>query len=225
MLTATRVMLPGARPAACAADVIRSRTADKLAGMCERSLMATDSASLVAASRRLRPARDARGRPLPRLWLFTDDLRTPDLGAVLATLPTGVGVVLRGTARAAAPSRHTVAVAGDARRALALGAGLHLPSALLMRPPFGWRRCRFVTAAVHTVPDAVRARRLGVAIGFVSPVFATRSHPGGRVLGRLGACRLARHLPQAGFLGGLVKGRVRGLNGVAWGAIEALLSP
>jgi thiamine-phosphate pyrophosphorylase len=186
--------------------------------------MASDSAWLLAASRKLRPARDATGGKLPTLWLFTDDTRTPDVDVALATLPTRVGVVLRGRARAAAPGRHTVAVAGDVGRALALGAGLHLPSVLLARPPFGWRRCRFVTAAIHTVPDAVRARRLGVAIGFVSPVFATRSHPGARVLGRLGARRVARHLPQAGFVGGLAKHSTRGLKGVAWGAIDALLS-
>lgn len=171
----------------------------------------------------MRPARDRRGRKLPTLWLFTDDSRTPDVDAALAVLAASVGVVLRGKALAAFPTGRTVAVAGDVRRALALGAGLHLPSALLARPPFGWRRCRFLTAAVHGVPDAVRARRLGVAIGFVSPVFPTGSHPGAPALGPARAHRLARHLPQAGFLGGIGATRSRHLGGVAWGAIDGLV--
>jgi thiamine-phosphate pyrophosphorylase len=182
--------------------------------------IASEKAALLAASRRLGFARDRRGRKLPRLWLFADDLRTPDLAAVLGGLPREVGVVLRGRwAKAALPRGRVVAVAGLVRP----GAGLHLPSRLLARPPFGWRRAPFVTAAVHSVPEAVRARRLGVAIGFVSPVFATASHPGARVLGRMRAAALARVLNEAGFLGGIRADRVRGLRGVAFGAIEALV--
>jgi thiamine-phosphate pyrophosphorylase len=180
--------------------------------------MPPEKAALLAASSRLRPARDRRGRTLPTLWLFTDDARTPDVAAVLAGLPRAVGVVLRGAARRLAVPGRSVAVAGRLRA----GAGLHLPSALLARPPLGWRRAPFVTAAVHSVPQAVRARRLGVAIGFVSPVFATASHPGARPLGRLRAMRIARLLPAAGLVGGVSAARVRGLRVAALGAIEAL---
>jgi thiamine-phosphate pyrophosphorylase len=180
--------------------------------------MPPEKAALLAASRRLVAARDRRGRRLPTLWLFTDDSRTPDVPEALAGLPRAVGVVLRGQARELGVPGRVVAVAGVVRR----GCGLHLPSALLARPPFGWRRAPFVTAAVHDVPQAARARRLGVAIGFVSPVFPTASHPGSRVLGRLRAMRLARLLPAAGLLGGVSAGRVRGLRVAALGAIEAL---
>jgi len=182
--------------------------------------MGSEKAALLSASRRLRAARDRQGRALPRLWLFTDDSRTPDLGAVLAGLPRSVGVVLRGrAAQGPVPRGRVVAVAGRLRP----GCGLHLPSALLGRPPFGWRRARFVTGAVHALPQALRARRLGVAIGFVSPVFPTASHPGAPVLGRLRAMRIARLLPAAGLLGGIGAARVRGLRVAAFGAIEALL--
>jgi thiamine-phosphate pyrophosphorylase len=183
--------------------------------------MANEKAALIAASRRLVPARDRRGRALPTLWLFTDDARTPDPAAVLAGLPRTVGVVLRGLARGVAVRGRVVAVAGRLRARC----GLHLPSAQLSRPPFGWRRAPFVTAAVHDVPQAVRARRLGVAIGFVSPAFATASHPGAPALGRRRALRLARLLPAAGLLGGISESRVRGLSPAAFGAIEALLPP
>lgn len=138
---------------------------------------------------------------------------------MLAALPRDVGVVLRGRAVAGpAPRGRVVAVAGQVR----LGCGLHLPSVLLRRPPFGWRRAPFVTAAVHDVPQAVRARKLGMAIGFVSPVFPTRSHPGAPALGRMRAMRLARLLPAAGLLGGIVAARVCGLRVAAFGAIDAL---
>lgn len=182
--------------------------------------MPSEKAALLAASSRLVPARDRRGRKLPTLWLFSDDARTPDLGIVLAGLPRTVGVVLRGrAARGPVPAGRTVAISGRVHP----GCGLHLPSACLGRPPAAWRRAPFVTAAVHGVGDAVRARRLGVAIGFVSPVFATRSHPGARFLGRARAMRLARLLPAAGLLGGITGARVRGLRVAALGAIEALL--
>lgn len=182
--------------------------------------MQAEKAALLAASRRLRPARDRRGRKLPTLWLFADDLRTPDLGAALASLPRMVGVVLRGRAASGAiPPGRVVAVAGRLRA----GCGLHLSSALLGSPPIGWRRARFVTAAVHDAAQAMRARRLGVAIGFVSPVFATASHPGAAGLGRLRAQRIARLLPRAGLLGGIRADRVRGLSVAAFGAIEALV--
>ena len=182
--------------------------------------MASEKAALLAASRRLRAARDRRGRRLPTLWLFTDDARTPDPSASLAALPAGVGVVLRGRAtRGQLPRGRAVAIAGLVRA----GCGLHLSSALLARPPLGWRRARFLTAAVHSAPQAVRARRLGVAIGFVSPVFPTASHPGAPVLGRLRAMRIARMLPSAGLLGGIAAARVRGLGVAAFGAIEALV--
>ncbi|MCC7281273.1 MAG: thiamine phosphate synthase [Acetobacteraceae bacterium] len=182
--------------------------------------MHPEKAALLAASRRLHPACDRRGRKLPALWLFADDSRVPDPAAVLAGLPRSVGVVLRGRAAAGPiPRGRVVAVAGRLRP----GCGLHLPASLLRRPPFGWRRARFVTAAVHGVAEAVRARRLGVAIGFVSPLFATASHPGARPLGRLRAARIAHLLPAAGFLGGVSAARVRGFSPAAFGAIEALL--
>ncbi|MBY0331659.1 MAG: hypothetical protein K2X49_13430, partial [Acetobacteraceae bacterium] len=36
------------------------------------------TAALLRAVRRLQPARDRRGKGLPRLWLFSDPLRLPD---------------------------------------------------------------------------------------------------------------------------------------------------
>jgi thiamine-phosphate pyrophosphorylase len=78
-------------------------------------------------------------RDLPRLWLFTDDRRLPDPRAAVAGLPRGrAGVVLRhdadpdrlrlgrDLARICRQRRLILVVAGDARLAAALRAGVHL---------------------------------------------------------------------------------------------------
>ncbi|MGF1453899.1 MAG: thiamine phosphate synthase [Alphaproteobacteria bacterium] len=106
-------------------------------------------------------------------------------------------------------------VAGDWRLALACGAdGLHLPSYLVARRA-AWKTARsdwIVTAAVHTMGDAMRAWRSGVDGVLVSPVFPTRSHPGAPALGPLAAARLAAAFPGPVFaLGGMDEGRWRRL--------------
>src|ERR1041384_7766902 len=80
-----------------------------------------------------------RGPKLPRLWLFTDARRLPDPRPAIARLPRGLaGVVLRhdaepgramlgrDIARICRARRLALVVAGDARLAAVLGAGVHL---------------------------------------------------------------------------------------------------
>jgi len=150
---------------------------------------------------------------LPPLWLFTDSARLPDPCAAVARLPRGMcGVVLRHDAdperaalgrRLAAicrARRLVLVVAGDARLAAALHAGVHLRG--------GWRRGgklpRLRTSSAHDGAELRRARRAGVGLAFLSPVFSTASHPGGASLGVARWCRLARGagLPVAA-LGGI----------------------
>ncbi len=165
---------------------------------------------------------------LPRLWLFADDARTPDLAGRIAALPRAVGLVLRARdksrlATLAVAARGRVAAITDLRLALRHGLGLHLPGARLRRPPFGWRRAKFLTAAAHDGAELRAAKRLGVAIAFVSPVFPTASHPGARALGVVGAARFG---PGVGLLGGidaLSVRRLRGLRAVAYGAVGGLI--
>ena len=172
---------------------------------------------------------------LPSRWFFTDDRLGDDALALIAGLPRDVGVIVRvregGRARVAAlvraarRHRHVVLVAGPILAALRTGAdGAHLPEQLARcagkRRPH--RRFR-LTVAAHSRPALVRARRLGADAAFLSPVFATRSHPGGKVLGPLGFARLARAagLPVLA-LGGMTShraGHLRRAHG--WGAIDA----
>jgi thiamine-phosphate pyrophosphorylase len=196
-----------------------------------------------------RPRSRPRSCPLPSLWLFTDARRLADPRPVVARLPKGIsGVVLRhdtdhdtDSGRAALgrdlallcrARRLALVVAGDARLAAALGAGMHLrggrwPSGA----PVTWRRRRgtLLTSSAHDMVELRRAARAGADLAFLSPVFVTRSHPGARALGPLRWARLAggAALPVAalgGIDGASVRRLPRGLCRAA-GAIDALTYP
>ena len=79
------------------------------------------------------------------------------------------------------------------------------------------------TAAAHDRREAVAAVRRGADLLFVSPVFATRSHPGAEALGARKARRIAQGLPVIAIaLGGMDARRFRTLAGFdGWAAIDA----
>ena len=141
-------------------------------------------------------------RPVPPLWLFTDARRLPDPRPAVRRLPRGLaGVVLRhdGVPNRAALGRDLVrlcrarrlvlVVAGDARLAAALRAGVHLRGG---RWPGPIRTRRFVTSSAHGWPDLLRAQKAGAALAFLSPAFPTASHPGAPALGPVRWTCLAR---------------------------------
>ncbi len=175
---------------------------------------------------------------LPKLWLFTDAARMPDLPALIARLPRGLcGVVFRhdgqpGRAELGAivaqlcrQRRLALTVAGDGRLAARLGAGVHLRGGRwpdLLRPPGRW-----VTASAHNGAQTRRARRAGADAIFISPVFPTASHPGGRAMGLFGFLALA-HLAGPGkayALGGIDGDNIHRLGRICAGAgaIDAFL--
>ena len=179
---------------------------------------------------------------LPPLWLFTDSRRVADPRPAVARLPKGLaGVVLRhdqepgraalgrDLARLCRAQRLRLVVAGDPRLAAALGAGVHLRGGrwpagapVLVRRRVGV----LMTSSAHGVADLRRAARVGADLAFLSPAFATRSHPDATVLGPLRWGLLARgaRLPVAalGGIGGMTVRRLpRGMCR-AVGAIEAL---
>lgn len=142
-----------------------------------------------------------RPRQYPQAWLFTDPRLGP-LVPVLARLPRGTGVVLRG--------------AVDAAPLLAIARRRDL---LLVDE--GDPRI----ARAHDLAELVAARRSGAMLVFVSPVFATRTHPGQRPLGvvRFGLLVRGAGVPVAA-LGGMTARRfrrLRPLGATAWGAIDA----
>lgn len=169
---------------------------------------------------------------LPRLWFFTDDRQS--LAAIIAAsmqLPRGSGIVVR----ASDPARQKSLLLR--LRPLARRCGLVLsvsgasagpgPGRHLGDTGRAGRYRGLVTASAHSLPQLRRAERAGAALVFVSPVFATRSHPQARPLGPLRLARLVRatRLPVIA-LGGMSRAnwrRIRPSGALGWAAIDGLL--
>jgi thiamine-phosphate pyrophosphorylase len=168
------------------------------------------------------------------LWYFTDSGRAPDPLPTIAGLPRfRAGVVFR---HDDAPNRAalaaevaklcksrgiTLVIAGNTRLAARLGAGVHLRGG--RRPDHFWPR-GLVTSSAHDGAEIRRARLSGAEIVFISPVFATASHPGERCLGPVKWARLARLAGGSAYaLGGITGGNIRRLRAAKGvGAITAL---
>jgi thiamine-phosphate pyrophosphorylase len=151
---------------------------------------------------------------IPPLWLFTDSRRLPDPRAAVAKLPRGLAGVIyrhddnpnravlgRDLARICRARRLVLVVAGDARHAAALRAGVHLRGG---HWPGHIRLRGFITSSAHGFADLRRASRAGATLAFLSPVFATASHPEAPTLGPTRWSGLARHSPiTVAALGGI----------------------
>lgn len=167
---------------------------------------------------------------IPKRWLMTDERMGDALWPALAALPQGSGIVFRhyGTPRAerrrllvrihriARRRRLVLLVAGE--QAVRGADGRHN-----RRGSVGLR-----SRSVHRRAELVAAARDRVDLVFVSPVFATRSHPRTRGLGPLRAAAMIRgsRLP-AIALGGMDERRWRRLHGLGfhgWAAIDAWLT-
>ncbi|MPT48622.1 MAG: thiamine phosphate synthase [Sphingobium sp.] len=185
-------------------------------------------------------------KPLPSLWLMTDErLGDEALLAAVARLPKGSGVVFRHyrterterralfeKVRAIALRRRLVLLVagewpgGPMRRI----AGRHTPGWMRGRRARGGaeknKRAALLSMPVHDARDMVMARRAGADMVFVSPVFPTRSHPGGEALGAIGFGRLVRGADMKVMaLGGMSVQRFRRLKGLGadgWAGIDAL---
>jgi len=170
-----------------------------------------------------------RRQPLPRLWLMTDERQGDGLWDALERLPRGAGVVFRHYSLAPAERRRLFArVRRIARkkRLVLLSAGGPLPGADGVHGGVGRGGLR--SASAHTLPELIAAQRHGAHLVFLSPVFPTRSHPGGRMLGRTCFGLIARHarIPVIA-LGGVdaAKGAsLRRLGAYGWAGIDAWAS-
>jgi thiamine-phosphate pyrophosphorylase len=167
-----------------------------------------------------------RRHPVPTVWLMTDERMGDDLWRAVRRLPRGGGIVFR----------HYSCGNGERRRlfarllriARARGLVLVRGGAVPMRGEMGVHGGRgrgLVTWAVHDGREAAVAVRARADAAFVSPVFATRSHPGAGVLGARGAAALARRLPMVRVaLGGMDARRFRSVRGFdGWAAIDGWL--
>ena len=175
---------------------------------------------------------------MPSIWLMTDERVAPAaLLASAARLPRGrAGIVFRhyrtapaerralfdGMAAIARRRRLVLLLAGSARQAGAWGAdGWH------GRGVGGGVRPLLHSMAVHDVRELKAAERGRADLVFLSPLFATRSHPGGRVLGRCRFAALAHGAQMPVMALGGVQGRhrlmLRGIGALGWGAIDGLM--
>ena len=182
--------------------------------------------------RRRQPGKSA----LPRLWLISDARNDAQLERSIARLPLGSGLVFRHY-HLAPDARHArfdrlarlmrrrggvIVLAGDIAAAKAWRAdGCYGPP--------GGGSClgliRLLTA--HDMRELARANatRGTRAQALISPIFATRTHPGGPSLGAPRFASLARlsRLPVIA-LGGMTPKRARQIAAITnrWAAIDGL---
>lgn len=170
---------------------------------------------------------------IPRLWLMTDERLGESLWQAIDNLPRGAGIVFRHYATEPKERRalfRRVAKIARRRRLVLLRAG----SDRLGRGEAGThgsprRTYGIRSRSAHSRGEAIAAKRAGADLLFVSPVHATRSHPGARTLGPLRAATIARGLGiPAIALGGMNAmrfARLRDSGFYGWAAIDAWTPP
>ena len=172
-------------------------------------------------------------QPLPHLWLLSDARNDALLEDALARLPDGSGFVfrhyhlpqeerrarfemLRSICRS---MNHCTILSGPAETARHWGAdGVYgAPTALDDAADM----LRIATA--HDEAEIAAAERTGADAVMLSPVYASRSHPGGEALGpdRFRALAGSTRLPVIA-LGGMTPERARTLGVSRWAAIDGL---
>ncbi|MCZ8018708.1 thiamine phosphate synthase [Novosphingobium sp.] len=166
-----------------------------------------------------------RKKPLPHIWLLSDARNDAALERAIKRLPRGSGFVFRHyhlpegarrarfdrLARLARARGIAVVLAGSAAQARRWGAdgsyGPHGDATL---------------ATAHSLRELRRACRAAAVL--LSPVFPTRSHPGGKALGPLRFRLLAAHAPVPVIaLGGMNARTARRLRWPRWAGIDAFL--
>jgi thiamine-phosphate pyrophosphorylase len=172
-------------------------------------------------------------KAIPLLWLLSDARNDMVLEAALAALPRPSGFVFRHyhlgqdaraerfrrLAAAARGAGHVVVLADKADIAETWGA-----DGIYGHPDrIGRARGLLKLATAHDGDELSAAGRAGADGVFLSPVFATRSHPGTQPLGIHGFHVLAQQSPVPVIaLGGMTKARAAQLNWPRWGAIDGL---
>jgi thiamine-phosphate pyrophosphorylase len=168
---------------------------------------------------------------MPRIWMMTDERQGEGLWRGLLRMPRGAGVIVRHKSLTPAERRLLYTKV----RALGRRRGLVVLLADTNRVARRWgadgshNRCagppRVGTASAHNLKEIRAAERSGAGAFLLSPVFATRSHPGAPALGPLRFAALARatNLPVIA-LGGMTTRRARrvmALGAYGWAGIDA----
>lgn len=162
-------------------------------------------------------------QPFPAIWLISDARNDAVLEAVLRRLPRGSGFIFRHyhlseaerrarfaqLCRIARARGHLVALAGSAAQARRWGADKAYGAAGQLVP-------------VHSLRELRKAAHAEAVL--LSPVFPTRSHPGGKVLGPLRWRLIAAQAKVPVIaLGGMTAHRACRLRSAHWAGIDAFL--
>ena len=150
---------------------------------------------------------------LPHLWLISDARNDAGLEAALTRLPRGSGFIYRHY------HLEPPELADSALTATEWGAG-----GVYGAPRSLWPRRRHLRlATVHSLSEIGAANLLGADGLLLSPVFPTRSHPGGKSLGPLRFRLLARRAKAPVIaLGGMDRRKAKRLGWKRWAAIDGL---
>ncbi len=170
----------------------------------------------------------------PTEWLMTDERIGDRLWDAIDRLPESAGVVFR---HYATPDEQRAALAGrvaDICKArgltLAIARDITLATSLeavLVHNPVGDPGGLQTSRAAHSAEEARLAVEAGAALIFLSPLFATRSHPDRKPLSRNIARQIAAACPAPVIaLGGMNRARFEelrpdGFHG--WAGIDAWL--
>ena len=173
-------------------------------------------------------------RSLPALWLISDERNDAALDEALRRLPRGSGFVYRhyhlpdperiarygALERVARARDHLVILADSPPTALDWGADGYYGAPLTLAPR---REGLLAIATVHDLREIALANRAGAHAAMLSPVFATRSHPGAIALGPLRFRLLARfaRMPVIA-LGGMDQRGADRLQWPWWAAVDGL---
>ncbi|MBY0305628.1 MAG: thiamine phosphate synthase [Sphingomonas sp.] len=167
---------------------------------------------------------------IPTQWLMTDERMADGLWAALDRVPRGGGIIFRhysldrqarralfdDVRRIARRRRLTLLVAGNDGWGWGSD-GTHGRSARQRHGIKSW--------PAHNAREIIAGRRAGADMILVSPIFATRSHPGAAHLGIVRAAALAKLAPgRAIALGGVGPRQAKRLAQAGfqgWAAIDA----
>lgn len=171
---------------------------------------------------------------LPDLWLLSDERNDHVLEHALRAFTVPIAFVFRHyhlppvkrfarfrtLARIARGQRHWLILSDSALTAREWGAdGIYgTPLALYPR-----RQSLLRIAAVHTMREIAQANNIGADAVMLSPVFATRSHPGATTLGPQRFLQMAKHARMPVIaLGGMNQDYANQLRWPRWAAIDGL---
>ncbi|MBL8559495.1 MAG: thiamine phosphate synthase [Hyphomonadaceae bacterium] len=173
---------------------------------------------------------------LPRLWFFTDPIRTPDPARIAARLPVGTAVVFRhfgardrrwnalALRRTCSDRDLTLLIGADWRLAEEIAAdGVHLPERLAAEAPRlkARRPDWLVTVAAHSRGAASAAAGADAIV--LSPVYPSSSPSAGAPLTLSVARRIARGLHRPCIaLGGVNLEKARELAAAGFAGIAGI---